>query len=404
MLLGFRKMLMMIAAATPLSLTAQGLSALIGRLSSEDCYTAKARYTVMMAMAHDDVVYDIDLYSHSSQNDPLSPCDYLIDWTLSTPTGPAHGFSAYFDGHAYSYRGERMREYHYTWDSIPFLPKGKYPKVTQGVQRTAQFTSLLPQYIAEELQRMTRDSSYSVTYIPDTLIDGKSRVAVATRFTVGTTTGSESLYLFDPATLLPLHIETENNPGALSEQTLTVDYDYPAGMPCPRLTEQYLASRYPTVFERYRESNFSISNLPGTQLPGFSLPTTTGERYTRRRDDAFRAPTLVALIDPSTAFASMTVAEIRKAVALMPVTVDVIYAFTSTNHDEIDAVVSSPLEGEHLLMNARGLARDCGAANLPVIILADISGKVRDTVIGFNKNLSQDVMQKTIALMSGAHQ
>lgn len=400
MLLGFREMLMMIAAVTPSGLGARGLSALTEHLAASDCYDANVRYTVMMAMSRDDIVYDLSLYSRSTANDPLSPCDYLIDWTLPTPAGSSTGFSAYFDGHSYSYRNERLREYHYTWDSIPFLPKGTPPRVTPGVQQSAQFVSLLPQYIAADLSSAARDSSYRVTFTPDTVIDGIHRIAVTTRRTAGTTTGSESLYLFDRETMLPVYIETENNPGTIGEQTLTAAYTYgTSASNCQPITEQYLIDRYPDPFGRYRESNFSISNLPGTQLPGFSLPTTTGERYTRRRDEPFRAPTLVALIDPVTSFSPDVITSIREAVDAMPATVDVIWAFTSNNLDEIDAVVTAPREGEHLLMSARGLARDCGAASLPVIIVADRSGKVHDTIIGFNKNLSADVMQKTAAIL-----
>ncbi|MCM1519052.1 MAG: hypothetical protein NC117_10460 [Pseudoflavonifractor sp.] len=390
----------MIAAVTPLGLGARGLSALTERLATDDCYRANVRYTVMMVMSRDDISYDLTLYSLATASDPLSPCDYLIDWSLPTPSGLSTGFSAYFDGHAYSYRNERLREYHYTWDSIPFMPKGTPPRVVPGVQRTAQFTSLLPQYIAEELTKAVSDSAYSVTFTPDTVIDGSRRIAVTTRRTAGTTTGSESLYIFDRETMLPVYIEIENNPGTIGEQTLTASYSYDtADNSCRPLTEQYLIDRYPDPFGRYRESNFSISNFPGSQLPGFSLPTTTGERYTRRRDEPFRAPTLVALIDPVTGFAPAVVSAIRDAVDAMPATVDVIWAFTSNNLDEIDSVVTSPREGEHLLMSARGLARDCGAASLPVILIVDSSGKVRDTIIGFNKTLSTDVMQKTAAIL-----
>ena len=48
----------------------------------------------------------------------------------------------------------------------------------------------------------------------------------------------------------------------------------------------------------------------------------------------------------------------------------------------------------HRLINASQLAADCGAASLPVIIMADMSGTVRDVVLGFNKDLDTVVIQK----------
>lgn len=104
----------------------------------------------------------------------------------------------------------------------------------------------------------------------------------------------------DRATGLPLRISNEYNPTTISEQTVEVAYNYPtaaseAAIPA---TEEELISLYPGEFEKFRENNYRIENLRSLPLPGFSLPTTTAERYTRAKGDSFKAPTLIAIIDP----------------------------------------------------------------------------------------------------------
>lgn len=75
-----------------------------------------------------------------------------------------------------------------------------------------------------------------------------------------------------------------------------------------------------------------------------------------------------------------------------------IWVFNSTNIDAIESVVASIRPGEHLLMNGKSLARDCGAASLPVVIMTDSAGKVKNVSLGFNKELSNIVLQ-TMALV-----
>ncbi|MDE6812965.1 MAG: hypothetical protein K2J28_03910, partial [Duncaniella sp.] len=76
----------------------------------------------------------------------------------------------------------------------------------------------------------------------------------------------------------------------------------------------------------------------------------------------------------------------------------VIWVFNSTNIDAIEAIVPAIRPGEHLLMNGKSLARDCGAASLPVVIMTDSSGKVKNVVLGFNNELGNVVLQ-TMALV-----
>lgn len=88
----------------------------------------------------------------------------------------------------------------------------------------------------------------------------------------------------------------------------------------------------------------------------------------------------------------------RGAVDRLPSQTDVIWVFNSTNIDAIESVVPAIRPGEHLLMNGKSLARDCGAASLPVVIMADSGGKVKNVVLGFNKEMGNIVLQ-TMALV-----
>lgn len=389
-------LLMVIAVLYPMGISAHGIDHIIARMDSADCYHATVRYAVTLPQAQDDVVYTLRLTAQDNSGDTLAPADYLIDWTLPTPDGESKGFSAYFGGHHYRFRDERLQEYHMEWDSIPFMPRLNGDRRSPGVQQSAQFVQLLPQFIADEFRRMDADPLYSLTVTPDTLIGGHRRTVVDARMTVQDYVCMESTYVLDAATGMPVSIETESNPGSISEQTIIANYSYDdTSTPCPPLSEQILMERYPEVFAHYRQSNFRIENLPGTRLPGFSLPTPTGERYTHRPSDHFAAPTIIALIEAGAGFTPDLIAALRSATDMMPVDARMIFAFTDNRHDDIDAVCPTLRTGETTLMSARSLCRDCGAAALPVVIICRQDATVSDVIIGYNNDMAATVIQKT---------
>lgn len=369
---------------------------IISRIDNTPCYQSGASFTVTMPQLTDDVVYNLNIEQQSVASDPLSPCNYLIEWDTDGGNGKFNGFSAYFNGNHYRFSGERLQEYHMTWDSIPFRPTPRSDgRPTTGVHHSAQFVSILPASIAAELSKMQSDSMYTVHVHPDTIVSGTHRMVIDAVMRSGGITAIESEYVFDHATAMPVRIRLENNPGSISEQSVAIDYHgTTVGNECPDINEQMLIDRYPAAFERFRESNFRIENLPGTRLPAFALPTTTGERYSRRATDAFRVPTIVALMDADTGFSRDVVAQLRNAVDMLPYPADIIWAFTDKHVDNIEEVIPSIRQGEHLLMSARPLARDCGAASLPVVILVQRDGTVTNVILGYNKELSSDVIQK----------
>lgn len=377
-----------------ISASAGDITQITDALRAIDCYRASVDYSVSLPQAQDDVCYDIALESmHPSQTDTLSPVNYVIDWTFRAATGVnVSGFSAYYDGHHYRFRGDRLQEYHIDWDAQPFATRHQGGRSFPGVQRGVQFANLLPAFIAMDLEEMSADSLYTISFPQSS----PSQIKVRAVMTVQGVECLESVYTFSLPDMRPLTVSTETNVGTISEQSMRAVYSYddiPTG-PCAPISEQSLASRWPEVFEKYRESNFRIENLPGMPFPAFSLPQPGGTRLTRARGQEFGTPAIIVLIDPANGFASETVKAVRKGVDLMAYEPEVLWAVASTNPDTATSLIGNIRSGEAIALNAASLARDCGAASLPVIVMCSADGKVRDVILGYNNDLPSAVMQK----------
>ena len=374
---------------------------IIAALQKIECYKSNATFSVTMPQLNDDIVYSLELFQKSSPADTLMPCDYVIDWAMTSREDPVKGFTAYFDGNHYRYAGERLQEFHMKEDPIPFCASTPSDRL-RGVQRTAQFANLLPAAIAEEITRIANSDKYTVALHPDTIVAGRKCIALEAVMRLNGAIATEATYTFGQSDFLPVYFDFENNPGSLSEQTVTVRFsDSNVAADCHPISEEWLMKRYPEVFERFRESDFRIENLPGSRLPGFALPTTTGERYMRRTADGFASPTIIAILDASHSYTPELIRQLRQACDVLSFNSDLIMAFTDKNADAIEAVVPRLRTGEHLLMGASPLARDCGAASLPAVILTDTNGVVRDVIIGLNNDLTTDVIQKMTLISQG---
>ncbi len=110
--------------------------------------------------------------------------------------------------------------------------------------------------------------------------------------------------------------------------------------------------------------------------------------------DKFRCPTVIVMLDANGAFSSPTVSAVKSAVDSLPFNSDIIWAFSGNNVDDIEAIVPQIRVGEHLLMSAKPLARDCGVTSYPSIIVCRADGTVADIVLGYNNDLSSVVIQK----------
>lgn len=370
-----------------------GLSRIAKRMSANGAVCGTARFSVTMPQLSDDVDYGVVFSQLTADGDSLSPVDYLIEW--QSPHGGV-GFTAYSSGNHYRYNGTgRIQEYHMVSDSIPFMPWRSARGYDGGVQQTARFVDLLPAYVARRLAREAMDERCDVSIRADTLVGGRRYLGVKTvTNSAGGGVAREAEYLLEGEGLLPARVVLENNPGSVSEQTVTVEYSYEGDGCVERIDEDLLVSRYPEEFGRFRTTNFRIENLRGQRLPGFSLPTTTGERYLRMTGDGLRCPTIVAFLESGQYFTPMVVGSVREAVEYLPMGVDVVWVFTDSHVDGAEEAIGELREGEHALMSGAGLARDCGAAMLPSLLIVGADGVVDDVVIGYNKGLGTDVIQK----------
>lgn len=398
---GIRNLLLLIiAASVPPGSHARGVTSVIDSLKGMTIVEVPAKFTVAMPQLPEDIVYSITLTSLPTQDPVLFPCSYLIDWKMEGRDTPLSGFSAYFNGNHFRFSGEKIQEYHASADSVPFNPARFGATNAVGVQQSAQFVNLLPVSIADNLSKMLADSTCRMEFRPDTIVGGQHATAIKTISTINGVIASESEYILDPNTLFPRKIHFENSPGAISEQTVDVEFGEPKSVPSLNsIDEHTLISLYPDPFTRMRRSSFALENLKNQPLPGFSVPTPTRERYSRRTGDPFPATTILAIIDPDASFAQKIVSELREAATNSPAPVNLILAFTSNNTDLIEDVAGTPAPGEAILHSARTLARDLGAAQLPAVLIMDKSAKVHDIIVGYNNGIASNVIQK-IALIA----
>ena len=378
-----------------LPVSAQTVSEIADRLAANRCINATISYSVTLPQNDDDITYTIIASAYTpSVADRLAPCDYVIRWSLPTPSGVSEGFSAYFDGHHYRFRDQRLQEYHLGWDSIPFLLGGG----KDGIQNRAQFTELLPWYMARDLKSTLTDSTYIYSKPQVTTYGGRDAIKLKMERVISGMTAMERTYIFDVATMLPIRVDTESNPGSITEQSILANYTYNPTPDCQPLTEEKLIAEFPDSFGKYRQSNFRIENMPGTHLPAFSLRRPDGSRFTRSLNDPLPAPAAVVFLDPDTGFSGATVEAVRKGVEALPYQATVIWAFPGNNVDEIEEIIPELRQGEQIVTGAKNLARDCGISAMPVVVMADRDAVVKKVIIGFNNELADVVLQEMALL------
>lgn len=380
----------LLVAASNLGMRAESLGDIAARLSASMPYHASARYEVLLPQSEEPVVYDVDLQAYdASPSDTLAPCKYVIEWKMNVPEGGSSmGFSAYFDGHHYRFRDKRLQEYHYDDDPLPFAVRGS---VRNGVQQQAQFASLLPAFVAERFVEMAADTNHVYAITRDAA-SGTLKVEGVERYAGCDCV--EYTYVFD-ADGMPVSAEFCNNPGQMSEQTVSVCYGAPGvGMQMAEPNEPRLMTQYPEAFTRYRESGYTLSNLPGRPLPAISAPMPGGERYSRSAGQAFGMPVVVALLDADVDGCAATVEQLRRSVEDSAVPAGLILAFMSNHADAIGEVTGPARPDETVLTRASGLARDCGVTATPTVIVCGSDGVVRNVHTGRNKDLVSIVMQE----------
>lgn len=355
-------------------------------------FEASVDVTVTLPMAADDEVnYTVDLASADAPADTLSPVSFIIDWTLPAPSGVNTGFTAYFNGNLYRYRhASKLQEYHADSNPDPFL--SLYP-----VQNTTQFREILPVALADEINGMMTDSTWTLAWTPDTLFRATPVAMIRARRRVDGVEAANSIYVFQPHILSPLYVEKEMSPGQISEQTVAYTYRPARRDIAIPVSESQLMELYPEEFARYREGAYALNSLKGRQLPSFSLPATTGDRYSRSAADAFQSPVILAFIDETVATTPQLIADVRNAIDRLPANVDVKWIFLSNRTDDILPLIT-PRAGEQILFSGRNIAPDFGITATPALIFVTPDAKVADIQAGYNNNMVSIVINKTAPL------
>lgn len=389
----------LLATGSSLCATPQRAADIAVRLNTLPQYLADAHFEVLLPQASEPVEYDVTLQSEATPADTLSPCRYAIIWRTLSAAEPSEGFSAYYNGNHYRFRNHRLQEYHAQSSIEPFMPTGPEKRSKSGVQSTAQFADLLPQFVGQRIYEMIQDSSYIFEIHPDTLIQGERRLVID-----GVKRGRgydvmRYCYVFDKETLHPIQTEIENSPGSISEQIVTITYRPTDAIQPVDITEEGLMERWPEAFERYRESTFRSENLVGTMLPSFACQRLDAtERYTHNINEKFSTPVIIVALDPAVDTTVRTIADVRQAVDMVPMELEVLWVFRSNNAEEISEAMGHLRHGETVLISANSLLRNCGITLYPTIILVDSSAKVTDVIPGFNNETGMVVLQKTMLL------
>lgn len=369
--------------------SATSIDNILSSLNAMDNYSATLKYDVTLPLSDEEIIYDVSLKSNLAHGDTLNSCNYLIEYTSRKGN---KGFMSYFANSYYRYENEKLREYHWAWDSIPFKQIGG------GVQGSGMFVPLLPDVMAKSLMNIIGNSDNKVCFFSDTVVKQMNVNVITIEERKQGHTLRELLYAFDRITNRPVYVEMENNPGALSEQTVTVTYSTSSDTSKMEFNEQLLQDNYSEVFDKYRVCNFKIENMPGRRLPGFSLPTTTGERYSW--DGGFKSPTIVAFLDSRGGMTASTIADVRQAVASLPMVADVIWIFMGNNLEDIWQVMPTTEINESALIGGRKFASECGVTGCPTLLFVDKERIVKDVLLGYNNDMKNIVIQKMALLNS----
>lgn len=363
---------------------------LITQLAGIKNFCSDVRINVTLPITMQDISYEARVLTQPSYNDTLSPVKYLIE---ARDTTDQISFFSYFDGNYYNFSGDKLREYHWTYDSIPFIEKTNGNQIIAPVHRSGLFVGLIPSFLAKEINVLCKSSENKINFVEDSIISGHHSTFLKVYEYIKGNPSRELEYHFDRNTKVPIYYQIISNPGSMSEQTLSATFN-PCDADSIEISQKFLMNLHKDIFQKYLTSNFTLNNLKNSKLPLFSLPTTTAERYTWNGE--FLNPTIIVFLDSEAGLTGQTILDIRKAVEEMPFVTTVIWIFKDKDlHAILDQMPETKLD-EYTLVNGKSLATDCGVTGFPSIIIADKGGIVKNVIIGYNNNLKDDVIQKTV--------
>lgn len=358
------------------------MDTLIARLDSLHTYRASLTYRVTLPITDSEIEYRARLDYRREPTDTLCGYSYAIDYKAENDTCPYPNFTAYDRGHCFRFDRNRLREYHYDANPEPFARQGNYP----GIHRSGLFAELLPAEIARQLNGYRTKADCRVQLFPDTLMQGSRCLAIVVTDSMQGEVARTVLYTFDPATGLPLYRETENNPGHLGSQTVTVKYiDSETEIPFPPgyFGEEQLLHDYGEVFLLYREGTYAAGDRMGQKAPRFDLPW--GKR--RFTSDQLKGQnSLLLFLDDRGEFC----APVRQTAEALSLQERLTPVFLYAGQEPVATPNST---GAIVLEHTGKTAGAYGVTGYPTLFLLDPTGTIRWVKIGYTPSLAEELRQ-----------
>ena len=356
------------------------LNDIISKIMSYRALKGQITYEVNLPSAPDPVIYTVDIFS-VVPGDKYSECAYLIDWKLPREDKVSRGWSAYdASGNHFRFRDTRLQEFHIEEDSVPFTSHGG------GVARTAQFTDILPPYIAAKLIEIKNDSTYHSSF-------DSSHTTLTGIKTVEGYDALEYTYQFHPDTGLPLLADFVYNPAGISEQLVTARFTWePLPDTVPSFNEDYLTDLYGEDFRLYRTSSFRVENMLGAQVPTFSYSPFSGNgpRTNHSKGEADLAfPLVLVFIDPGVAGTNETIEMLHNSILSSGTGAKLILAVGGDDSILKPAFASDIMKAN----NPRKLISLCGVTAYPTVLLVNTDGTISNVFTTLSSETAEIVTQ-----------
>lgn len=350
------------------------------KLDSIQNYRTEFTYTVTLPLTDSEINYRAELSYRKNPIDTLCGYSYLIDYKAENDTCPYANFMAYDNGDYFRFDRDRLREYHHREDKEPFAHRGNNP----GVHRSGLFTELFPAEISRQLKTFVGKKDCLVQFFPDTLVQDRLCDAILVNDSVKGELSRTILYTFDTHDGMPLYRETENNPGHLGSQTVTVKYsgnDTDTKFPSDYFGETNLLKNYGEIFLRFREGTYAASDRVGQKSPEFSHKW--GEH--RFSSDQLKGQNcLLLFLDERGEFCKQAL-QIAEFVSLKENLTPVIL-YIEKQPENIEN-----RSGAIILEYTGKTASEYGVTGYPTLFLLDPEGTIRFVKIGYSPLLAEEL-------------
>lgn len=351
-------------------------------------YAASAEVLVTLPITHQDVRYRVNVFSISNPSDSLLPVKYMVE---RVDTLGVKSFEAYFDGNFYSFSGNKLREYHWAQDSLPFVDRMVKGRNVLGVHKSGMVSVLIPAIMRRELERIAADKRNKLFLDADTVVGGENVSMLKVEEYLR---GAPSRYmeLVVDRDRKPSSYIVMSSPGAVGEQLLEVGFKDIEGV--SEIDENVLIARYPQIFAKYRTNNYGAEALVGKSLPLFTLPSLSGERYIWK--GRFNVPTMMVFLRSGDGVNAETINAVKRASIELPLVTETLWIFMDKNMRGVADDMSGLAEDYTTLFNAERFAMQCGVVSTPMVILVDEGGVIRSVMAGYSPNLKAELMQRVL--------